>query len=222
MDFALATIWYERQRFLPAILAVSFSAILMVVQGGLVVGLLSMMSVPVDKATSDVWIGSPGVKSVDLGQKIPERWIARVANQPEVVRAEPQIISFSMWTPIDRNAPPSSPAVCLIVGCKLDKDSIGAVEELRNNPELMVKLTEPNTIVVDESELGRLGVKGVATKAKSPGGSSASSAWSRVTNPSVDRTSFAPSKRPASSPANALATARTCWPSAGRRKTRRS
>ena len=78
MDFALATIWYERQRFLPAILAVSFSAILMVIQGGLVVGLLSMMSVPVDKATSDVWIGSPGVKSVDLGQKIPERWIARV------------------------------------------------------------------------------------------------------------------------------------------------
>ena len=169
MDFALATIWYERQRFLPAILAVAFSAILMIVQGGLVVGLLSMMSVPVDKATSDIWIGSPGVKSVDLGQKIPERWIARVANQPEVVRAEPQIISFSMWTPIDRHAPPSSPAVCLIVGCKLDKDSIGAVEELRNNPELMVKLTEPNTIVVDESELGRLGVKGIGDQGEITG-----------------------------------------------------
>ncbi len=169
MDFALATIWYERQRFLPAILAVSFSAILIVVQGGLVVGLLSMMSVPVDKATSDVWIGSPGVKSVDLGQKIPERWIARVANQPEVIRAEPQIISFSMWTPIDRHAPPSSPAVCLIVGCKLDKNSIGAVEQLRENPELMVKLTEPNTIVVDESELGRLGIKGIGDQGEIAG-----------------------------------------------------
>ncbi len=169
MDFALATIWYERQRFLPAIFAVAFSAILIVVQGGLVVGLLSMMSVPVDRATSEVWVGSPGVKSVDLGQKIPERWIARVASQPEVVRAEAQIISFSMWTPVDRSAPPSSPAVCLIVGSKLDADSLGAVEQLRDNPELMVKLMEPNTIVVDESELGRLGIRGVGDQGEIAG-----------------------------------------------------
>ena len=169
MDFALATIWYERQRFLPAIFAVAFSAILIVVQGGLVVGLLSMMSIPVDKSSSDVWVGSPGVKSVDLGQKIPERWIARVASQPEVVRAEAQIISFSMWRPIDRNAPPSSPAVCLIVGSKLDANSLGAVAQLRDNPELMVKLMEPNTIVVDESELGRLGASGVGARGEIAG-----------------------------------------------------
>ncbi len=169
MDFALATIWYERQRFLPAIFAVAFSAILIVVQGGLVVGLLSMMSIPVDKASSDVWIGSPGVKSVDLGQKIPERWIGRVASQPEVVRAEPQIISFSIWRPIDRRTTPASPAACLIVGSKLDKNSIGAVEQLRENPELMVKLTEPNTVVVDESELGRLGVNGVSDQGEIAG-----------------------------------------------------
>ncbi len=169
MDFALATIWYERQRFLPAIFAVAFSAILIVVQGGLVVGLLSMMSVPVDKSTSDVWVGSPGVKSVDLGQRIPERWISRVAGQPEVVRAEPQIISFSMWRPIERNAPPSSLAVCLIVGAKLDANSLGAVEQLRENPELMVKLMEPNTIVVDESELGRLGIRGIGDQGEIAG-----------------------------------------------------
>ena len=169
MDFALITIWYERQRFLPAILAVAFSAILIAVQGGLVVGLLSLMSIPVDKAPADIWVGSPGVKSVDLGQKIPERWISRIANQPEVVRVEPQIVSFSMWRPIDRNAPPASPSVCLIVGSKLDIHSLGAVEQLRDNPELMVKLMEPNTIVVDESELGRLGASGVGARGEIAG-----------------------------------------------------
>src|SRR5436309_2382453 len=55
VGYSLSTIWYERQRFLPAILAVSFSAVLVAVQCGLVLGLLSMMSRPVDKARADVW-----------------------------------------------------------------------------------------------------------------------------------------------------------------------
>ena len=49
MSYSLTTIWYERQRFLPAILAVAFSAVLVAVQSGLVLGLLSMMSLAVDK-----------------------------------------------------------------------------------------------------------------------------------------------------------------------------
>ena len=82
MGYALSTIWYERQRFLPAIMAVAFSAVLIAVQGGLVIGLLSMMSRPVDMASADLWIGYPGVQSVDLGRAIPERWNARVAAEP--------------------------------------------------------------------------------------------------------------------------------------------
>ena len=39
MTYALTTIWYERQRFLPAIMAVSFSAVLIAVQGGLMIGM---------------------------------------------------------------------------------------------------------------------------------------------------------------------------------------
>lgn len=48
MSYALTTIWYERQRFLPAILAVAFSAVLIALQAGIVLGLLTMMSLPVD------------------------------------------------------------------------------------------------------------------------------------------------------------------------------
>src|SRR5215218_4795167 len=97
MSYSLTTIWYERQRFLPAILAVAFSAVLVAVQAGLVLGLLSMMSKPVDKATADVWVGYPGVRSVDLGRPIPERWVSRVAAQPEVVRAESAVLGFVPW-----------------------------------------------------------------------------------------------------------------------------
>jgi putative ABC transport system permease protein len=158
MGYALATIWYERQRFLPAILAVAFSAVLIAVQGGLVIGLLSMMSRPVDASAADVWVGYPGVQSVDLGRPIPERWVSRVAAEPGVVRVESAMLGFSLWTRTSAGAP-ATPEVITVVGCRLHPDSLGAVKFLRDHPELLVKLAEPYTVVVDDGELGRLGVR---------------------------------------------------------------
>jgi len=166
MSYSLATIWYERQRFLPAVLAVAFSAVLVAVQAGLVIGLLSMTSVPVDKARADVWVGYPGVRSVDLGQPLPERWLGRVAAQPEVERAEPAVIGFSMWSRAAAGRPPATPEVCAIVGTRLDPGSLGAVEGLRADPDLMARLAEPFAVAVDESELGRLDIGGVGDLAE--------------------------------------------------------
>ena len=164
MGYSLTTIWYERQRFLPAILAVSFSAVLVAVQSGLVLGLLTMMSLPVDRARADVWVGYPGVRSVDLGRGIPERWVTRAAAHPEVVRAESCIVGFSLWT---RPGPDGTISeVCTIIGTRLDRDSLAAAEAIRTDPELLVALSELHTIVVDESELPRLGVGGIGDTAE--------------------------------------------------------
>jgi putative ABC transport system permease protein len=164
MSYALTTIWYERQRFLPAILAVAFSAVLVAVQAGLVLGLLSMMSLPVDKAAADVWVGYPGVRSVDLGRAIPERWVIRAAAHPEVVRAETCVIGFSLWTKASASGTISE--VCTIIGTRLDPESLAAVEAVRTDPELLVRLSMPQAVVVDESELGRLGIRGAGETAE--------------------------------------------------------
>src|SRR5581483_2023981 len=66
MSYALATLWHERQRFLPGILATAFSALLIVVQCGLLLGLFAIVSMPIDHSSADVWVGSPQVMSVDL------------------------------------------------------------------------------------------------------------------------------------------------------------
>lgn len=161
MSYSLATIWFERSRFLPAILAVAFSAVLIAVQGGLVIGLLAMMSLPVDKSTATLWVGYPGVRSVDLGRPLPERWITRVLAQPEVERAEPAMIGFSLWIRLTDSRNPSTPEACTVVGSALTPQSLAAVEGLREQPDLMAKLNEPYTVAVDESELGRLNVSGV-------------------------------------------------------------
>src|SRR5439155_19622867 len=125
----------------------------------------SMMSLPVDKSQADVWVGYPGVRSVDLGQPLPERWLGRVAAQPEVVRCETAMIGFSMWSRVAPDRTPATPEVCTIVGTRLDRDSLGLVEGLRNDPELLAKLYEPYTVAVDESELGRLNITGVGETA---------------------------------------------------------
>src|SRR5271156_4673970 len=81
MPYSLSTLWHERQRFLPGILAVAFSALLIALQCGLLLGLFSITSLPVDHTAADIWVGAPQVLSVDLGRPIPESFLARVASQ---------------------------------------------------------------------------------------------------------------------------------------------
>ena len=165
MSYALSTIWYERQRYLPSVLAVSFSAVLIAVQGGLMIGLLSMTSRPVDATTADVWVGYPGVRSADLGRGLPERWAARVAAEPGVRRVDTAVIGFSLWTPLRPDAEPTSEAIT-VVGARLHPDSLGTVLGVRDDPALLEKLGEPMTVAVDAGDLPRLGVGGPGERAE--------------------------------------------------------
>src|ERR1700745_581660 len=97
MSFSLSTLWYERQRFIPGVLAVAFSALLIALQCGLLLGLFSITSIPIDHTAADIWVGNPDVLSVDLGRPIPEEWLARLAGQPEVERSEIFLQGFAYW-----------------------------------------------------------------------------------------------------------------------------
>ena len=48
MRYSLATLWYEREGFLPGVMAVAFSGLLILFQGGLLVGQFSLTSNPID------------------------------------------------------------------------------------------------------------------------------------------------------------------------------
>ena len=54
MSYALLTLWFDRQRYLPGVLAVAFSALLIALQCGLLFGLLSVTSIPIDSTTASV------------------------------------------------------------------------------------------------------------------------------------------------------------------------
>src|SRR5262245_18928250 len=145
-----AALWHERQRFFPAVLAVAFSALLIVLQSGLLLGFFSLKSVPIDHAGADLWVGHPAVRSVDLARPIPGHWLERIAGQPGVRRTEPYLLAFVVL-----NRPDGESESCVLIGCRLDCESLGAIREL--TPQLRSKLTEQMALVADDSDLGQLG-----------------------------------------------------------------
>jgi putative ABC transport system permease protein len=164
VSYSLTRLWHERKRFLPGIVAVAFSTLLILFEGGLLVGQFSLTSAPIDHTSADVWVGHPKNLSLDLGRPIPERWLNLVAAQPEVERVECFIIRLFMLEP-----PHGSTGLCTIVGSSLEDGALGAVREL--TPELRRLLSQPGAVVADESELGRLGFERIGDVAEILGGS---------------------------------------------------
>ena len=158
MSYALSTLWYERQRFLPAVLAVAFSALLIALQCGLLLGLFSITSIPIDMSRADIWVGHPEVPSVDLGRPIPEAWQSYLA-LPGVERTEPYMEGFAYW-----DKPTGGNELCVVIGSRMAPDALGTIKQL--TPELRTRLTEPFSVVVDEGEFGRLGITAVGQTAE--------------------------------------------------------
>src|SRR5262245_3375278 len=153
---------HERQRFLPGVLAVAFSALLIALQFGLLLGLFAITSIPIDRTRAHVWVAAPEVLSVDLGRPIPEAHLARLAEQPGVEHPEAYLQGFAYWA-----KPGGGSELCIVIGASMEDGAIGTVNEL--TPQLRDRLTEPGSIVVDEAELDRLGVTGVGDTAEISG-----------------------------------------------------
>ncbi len=154
LSYTLTTLWYDRQRYLPGVLAVAFSALLIALQWGLLLGMFTFASLSIDRARADIWLGGPNLQTVDLGRPISDRLLSRLESQKEVERVEVYLQERAHWI-----RPDGSLELCLVVGSRLEANSLGAVADL--TPELRVRLGEHGAIVVDESDLDRLGIKGV-------------------------------------------------------------
>ena len=150
--YSLKILWHGHQRFLPAVLAVAFSAVLIAVQLGMLLGNLAVTSRPIDHAAAQIWVGICDLPSIELGHPIPESWMFRVQTEPEVEDAEGYLYEFNYW-----HKPRGGSVNCCIIGARLDDSALGCVNVL--TPAVRIWLTEPGAIVVDDSELARLGLR---------------------------------------------------------------
>ena len=151
MSYALQTLWHEKARYSAGVLAVAFSAVLISLQCGLLLGLFKITSIPIDNTTADLWVGSTAVPSVDLGKPLPLSYISRVSGMRGVGDPELFIANFANFT-----KPTGGTELCFLLAGQLDDGSAGAATLL--TPEQREALTMRNAIVVDESDVKRLGL----------------------------------------------------------------
>jgi putative ABC transport system permease protein len=152
LPYSLKILWRDRGRFIPATLAVAFSAVLIALQCGLLIGILLCSSVPIDNAPADICLTTRDTTAFGQMQPIPEAWLLRLAQQPEVERVESILAGFGRW----HKPGLGKSELCLVVGSRLDEDSLGAIRQL--TPALRAQLADPGAVVVDDWDLNTLGL----------------------------------------------------------------
>lgn len=148
-SFALKTLLSDRGKLLTGLGGVIFSLVLVNMQGGLFLGLISKASVLVDDCDADLWVGHRLLENVDFAHDIPAGWQNRIRGLPGIQRVDEYIVGKGVATLPDGGYEDvwivgSDPATLRGSGWKFKE---GCRDDLRR----------PNAISIDEIDGRKLG-----------------------------------------------------------------
>lgn len=151
---ARKTLVYEWRRFVPAVFAVGFSGLLLVVQAALVLGIFGSAAVYVRASTADLWAGYPGTQSVNFGRTIGRDVDERLRMDPDVTSVEPYL-----WVDGDWHAAQSEGGgvSVYVSGIRTAPDAMLFARLLA--PWQREALREPGAVIVDRADLDTLGTQ---------------------------------------------------------------
>lgn len=149
MSLALKTLVYDWRRFLPAVVAVAFSGLLVLLQAAVILGIFSLASLYVTRSDADLWVGFPGVQSLDQGRPVTGKAELFVAANPHVRGMEPFLWGSGEWRTDTRGM-----VNVFIVGVTPEADAMALSRAL--SPEQHTALAEPDSVLVDRADLHKL------------------------------------------------------------------
>lgn len=152
IPLARKTLIHEWRRFLPSALAVAFSGLLLLMQAALVFGIFGSAAVYINASNADLWVGYPGTQSIELGRPIPPQTQTALLMDPGVRRVEP----FA-WIDGDWRGPADKGGVSVFVS-GIDPRADGMLFADVLTLEQRALLREPGGVIVDASDLPKLGV----------------------------------------------------------------
>jgi len=152
MSLGLKSLVHDWRRFSPAVVAVAFSGLLVLLQAALILGIFSLSSLYVTRSSADLWIGYPGVQSVDLGRPISDQAELSAWMQPGVRQVE----SF-LWGSGEWRTESQGMVNVYIVGVSLDPEALALATVL--TPEQRASLAEPGAVLIDDGDIHKLGVR---------------------------------------------------------------
>ena len=148
-SIALKTLLFDWRRFAPAAVAVGFSGLLVLLQAGLILGVFSLASVYVTKSSADLWVGFPGVQSIDLGRPIGGETELLLRTDPRVAQVEPFYWGSGEWRTSRHGM-----VNVYIVGVDPSPDAMVLADALPS--DLRMALAEPDAVLVDRADLDKL------------------------------------------------------------------
>lgn|GEM_PF-96864 len=169
MSLALATLIYEWRRYMAAVVALAFSGLLVLAFVGMFMGIGKGFTAQIDRARADIMVLGPGATALFNGgpSGLPRRLMPIVIGHPEVVQVAPMDGSGGRFQNIP---PPEDPGTATPGGPKNRKTEFVNVTVIDAIPgyvtvptdystQLVETLRQPYAVAVDETALGRLGVK---------------------------------------------------------------
>ena len=158
MSLALSTLIYEWRRYLAAIIALAFSGLLILAEVGMFVGIGKSFTATIDRSPADIIVTASKSESLMNGDSgLPRRVMPLLYLNPEVI----QVADLAGQGAAFRNIPKP--------GQKVKQDFVqlmavdlqpGAVTWPTDyGADIRLALSEPFSVVMDESALKQLGVK---------------------------------------------------------------
>lgn len=92
---ALKLAFYDRTKFAITLAGVAFAVTLVLVQIGLLSGILANATITIERSHADLWVTSKNTANIDFGHPFPDAYTKRVASIPGVERAGNLIVFYN-------------------------------------------------------------------------------------------------------------------------------
>lgn len=149
---ALRSVLHGWRRYLPVVIAVGISGLMMVVQAALAMGAFSLSAAPVQQSGADLWIGPAEATALDQSRGLSQLAVGRLWLDPDITRIEP----YAAPAFVSIGDTDDTGQMGVVVG--LDPGA-GAMLLARAIPApLRSRLTEPGSVVLDRTDARKLGL----------------------------------------------------------------
>lgn len=150
VPLARKTLIHEWRRFLPAVVALGFAGVLLLLQAALVLGIFSSTSIYVTGSAAQLWAGRPGTQSVSLGQSIEPEVGLQMRADPAVRQVEPFYWVDASW----QAGPQLRTENAYLIGLSTAADAMAFAHIIDLDARRL--LARPDAVIVDQADLGKL------------------------------------------------------------------
>jgi putative ABC transport system permease protein len=148
ISIARKSLVFEWRRYMAATMALAFSGLLLLVQAGLLFGIVQSFTFMLDRSGVDLLVMSPNAEEFGAGLPLPSRTVGRLWMHPDVTDVRALRVGGGEWR---RGL---TKANVFLYGLDPDPASPTTLKGMPN--DLVRNLARPGTIVVSRADLGKL------------------------------------------------------------------